>query len=188
MRQVAGYTKENKNKQNNLSFVEPIKCGFMCECGWEWYPWYLTEVSIHRYGRKGGSSNHPEEFRWDGGGYSESTTVGKEKSEHMRDLRSLITQNLELIECKRSGFPRWLSGKESARQAGDMSSIPGLGRSRRSPGEENGNPLQYSCLENLMDRGAWWATVHGVSKSQTGPRVWAWMPGKWGRGELWERR
>lgn len=38
MRQVAGYTKENKNKQNNLSFVELIKCGFMCECGWEWYP------------------------------------------------------------------------------------------------------------------------------------------------------
>ena len=115
MRQVAGYTKENENKQNNLSFVEPIKCGFMCECGWEWYPWYLTEVSTHHYGRKGGSSNHPEEFRWDGGGYSESTTVGKEKSEHMRDLRSLITQNLELIEGKRRGFPRWLSGKESAR-------------------------------------------------------------------------
>ena len=38
---------------------------------------------------------------------------------------------------------------------------------RRSPGEENDNPLQYSCLENPMDRGAWWATVHGVAKSQT---------------------
>ena len=46
----------------------------------------------------------------------------------------------------------------------DMSSIPGLGR---SPKEENGNPLQYSCLENPMDRGAWWATAHGVAKSQT---------------------
>ena len=46
----------------------------------------------------------------------------------------------------------------------DMGSIPGLGR---SPGEGNGNPLQYSCLENPMDRGAWWATVHRVAKSRT---------------------
>ena len=45
--------------------------------------------------------------------------------------------------------------------AGDMDLIPGLGR---SPGEGNGNPLQYSCLENPMDRGAWWAIVHGVAK------------------------
>ena len=54
-------------------------------------------------------------------------------------------------------------GNESACSAGDSGSIPGLGR---SPGEGNGNPLQYPCLENLMDRGAWWATVHGVSKSR----------------------
>ena len=47
---------------------------------------------------------------------------------------------------------------------GDMSSIPRLGR---SPGEANGNPLQYSCLENLLDRGGWQATVHGVTKSRT---------------------
>ena len=46
----------------------------------------------------------------------------------------------------------------------DMGLIPGLGR---SAGEGNGNPLQYSCLENLKDRGAWWATVHGVTRSQT---------------------
>ena len=52
----------------------------------------------------------------------------------------------------------------SACNAGDLGSIPGLGR---SPGEGNGNPLQYSCLENPMDGGAWWATVHGVAKSQT---------------------
>ena len=45
--------------------------------------------------------------------------------------------------------------------AGDLGSIPGL---ERSPGEGNGNPLQYSCLENSMDRGAWWATVHGITK------------------------
>ena len=54
--------------------------------------------------------------------------------------------------------------KASAYNARDMGSIPGSGR---SPGEGNGNPLQYSCLENHMDRGAWWATVHGVAKSQT---------------------
>ena len=47
---------------------------------------------------------------------------------------------------------------------GDPDSIPGSGR---SPGEGNGNPLQYSCLENPMDRGTWWATIHGVAKSQT---------------------
>ena len=47
---------------------------------------------------------------------------------------------------------------------GDLGSIPGLGR---SPGEGNGNPPQCSCLRNLMDRGAWWATVHGVTKSWT---------------------
>ena len=52
---------------------------------------------------------------------------------------------------------------ESTCNAGDTGSIPGLGR---SPGEGNGDPLQYSCLKSPMDRGAWWATVHGVSKSQ----------------------
>ena len=57
------------------------------------------------------------------------------------------------------GFPGGLDGKESAYNSGDLSSISGLGR---SSGEENGNPLQYSCLENTMDREAWQATVHGV--------------------------
>ena len=62
------------------------------------------------------------------------------------------------------GFPGSSDGKVSAYNAGDPGSIPG---SERSPGEGNGNPLQYSCLENPMDRGAWEATVHGVTKSQT---------------------
>ena len=65
------------------------------------------------------------------------------------------------------GLLRWLSGKESAtnaEDAGDAGSIPALGR---SPGEVNGNPLQYSCLENPVDRGAWWATVWRVAKSWT---------------------
>ena len=62
------------------------------------------------------------------------------------------------------GFPCSLVGKESACNAGDLGLIPGLGR---LPGEGNGNPLWYSCLENLMDRGAWQAAVHGVAKSWT---------------------
>ena len=59
-------------------------------------------------------------------------------------------------------FPCSSVGKESAYNSGDPSSIPGLGR---SPGEGNGNPLQYSCLENPMDKGAWWATVHAVPRA-----------------------
>ena len=62
------------------------------------------------------------------------------------------------------GFPGGSEGKESACNVGDLGSIHGL---RRSPGEGNGNPLQYSCLENPIDRGAWQVTVHGVTKSQT---------------------
>ena len=61
-------------------------------------------------------------------------------------------------------FPGGSDSTESACNAGDLGSIPGSGR---SPGEGNGNPLQYSCQGNSMDRGAWWATVHGVTKSQT---------------------
>ena len=65
------------------------------------------------------------------------------------------------------GLSGWLSGKESACQrsrSGDAASVPGSGR---SPGVGNSNPLQFSCLEHSMDRGAWRATVHGVAKSQT---------------------
>ena len=59
------------------------------------------------------------------------------------------------------GFPHSSVGKESACNVGDPGSIPGSGR---SPGEGNGNPLQYSFLENPMDRGAWQVTVHGVTR------------------------
>ena len=68
------------------------------------------------------------------------------------------------LSGKEAFYGRWLSGKESACNARDLGSIPGVGR---SPGGEHGNPLQYSCLENSMDKGAWWATVHGVTRSQT---------------------
>ena len=62
------------------------------------------------------------------------------------------------------GFPGGSDGKESACSVGDPGSVPGSGR---CPGEGNGYPLQYSCLENSMDRGAWQATVHGVTKIWT---------------------
>ena len=64
------------------------------------------------------------------------------------------------LESK-SGFPGGSDGKEFTCNAGDLGSIPGLGR---SPGEGKGYPLQYSGLENPMDRGAWWAMVHRVTK------------------------
>jgi len=59
------------------------------------------------------------------------------------------------------GFPDGSVSKESACNAGDAGLIPGLGR---SPGERNGNSLQYFCLGSPMNRGVWWATVHGVAK------------------------
>ena len=62
------------------------------------------------------------------------------------------------------GFPGGSEVKASACNAGDLGFIPGLGR---SPGEGNGNPVYYSCLENPMDGEAWWATVQGVAKSWT---------------------
>ena len=83
----------------------------------------------------------------------------------------------ELILCVSpsafQGFPDGATGKEStcnSGDTGDMDSIPG---SRRSPGVGNGNPLKYSCLGNPMDRGTWWATVHGDVKSQTQLSNWA---------------
>ena len=67
------------------------------------------------------------------------------------------------------GFPGGIDSKESACNAGDLDSIP---QSGRSPGRGNDNPLQYSCLENPMNRGAWWATVRGVAKSWTQLSDW----------------
>ena len=79
----------------------------------------------------------------------------------------MTTQNTNCVDSMITttlGFPGGSEVKASACNAGDLGSIPGSGR---SPGEGNGNPLQYSCLENPMDGGAWWATVHGVAKSRT---------------------
>ena len=68
------------------------------------------------------------------------------------------------IQLSKLNLPGGSDDKESVCNAGDPGSIPRLGR---YPGEGNGNSLQYSCLENPVDRGAWWAKVHGVTKSRT---------------------
>ena len=70
------------------------------------------------------------------------------------------------------GFPDGSDGKESACNAEDPDSIPG---SERYPGEGNGNPFQYSCLEDSMNRGAWQATVHGVTESDTTEQLTLWF-------------
>ena len=70
------------------------------------------------------------------------------------------------------GLPRWLSGKESACNAGDTRVTGFILGSGRTTGGGHGNPLQYSCLENLMDRGDWWASVHRVTEIRI---QWKWM-------------
>ena len=78
--------------------------------------------------------------------------------------RYIITTNTYQGLYNAKSFPSGSNGKEPACKAGDPGSTPGWGR---APGEGNVYPLPYSCLENPMDRGAWWAIVHGVAKSRT---------------------
>ena len=66
-----------------------------------------------------------------------------------------------------TGLPKWCSGKESAYNAGDAGETGSIPESGISPGGGNGNPLQYSCLKNPMDRGAWWTTAQRVTESDT---------------------
>ena len=94
-----------------------------------------------------------------------------------KELSSLKRAPFLLSIQASHGFPCWLHSKESTCNAGavgDTGSSPG---SERAPGGEYGHPVQYSCLENPMDRGAWWATVHRVAKSQT------WL--KWLSTHIW---
>ena len=90
------------------------------------------------------------------------TLLTKRKSTVLKD--GLLGSYIWWIIMPLWGFPNDSSGKESTYNAGDTGSLLGSGK---SPGGGNGNPLQSSCLENSMDRGAWWATVQRVSKSQT---------------------
>ena len=79
----------------------------------------------------------------------------------------VIQENFNILLPGSLGFPDGSSSKESVCNAGDTGDVGLILGSGRSPGEGNGNTLQYSCLENPMDRGAWRAIVHGVAKSQT---------------------
>ena len=96
------------------------------------------------------------------------TTTTSEKDTQLihpeQRATSLVQSKSYLNPVTERVFPGGSVGKESACNAGELCSIPGLGR---SPGEGNGNPLQYSCPENSKERGAWRATAHGVAKSQT---------------------
>ena len=86
------------------------------------------------------------------------------KSSQAHSLARNGNQSFELLLYLKMGFPGNSDYKESVCNARDLDLIPGMGR---SPGEGNGNPLQYSCLENHMDRGVWRTTVHGAAESQT---------------------
>jgi len=89
----------------------------------------------------------------------------REPSEWEKIIPNETTDKILISKIyKQTDFPGGSDGKTSSYNAGDLGSIPGSGR---SSGEGNGNPLQYSCLENPMDGGACWATVHELAKSQT---------------------
>ena len=95
-----------------------------------------------------------------GSGPSAHRALRRTSERCLLSIMVLFYQRLTTV----TGFPGGSDSKASACSAGDLGSIPGLGR---SPGEGNGNPLRYSCLENSMDWGAWLAIVHGITKSQT---------------------
>ena len=101
-----------------------------------------------------------EKWKWSRSVVSDS--LRPHESQHARPpCRSVVSGSVALLK---EDFPGGSDGKATAYNAGDLGSIPGSGS---SPGDANGSPLQYSCLENLMDRGVWWATVHKVAQSQT---------------------
>ena len=94
-------------------------------------------------------------------------------------LQSISFFLIVFLSMLRKGYPGVSVVKNlptGARDARHTGLIPGSGR---SPGEGNGNPLQYSCLENFTDKGAWWATVHGVAKSQSWLSNWAYIKKAW---------
>ena len=127
----------------------------------------LTEVSrdAQRHGHLPGRlppCRRPLMTRWTGG---KSAAVRRTETWAACPPRSSSPTDTRKGSSTKD-FPGGSDGKASAYNAGDLGSIPGSGR---SSGGGNGNPLQYSCLENPMDGGAWWATVCGVTKSRTGP-------------------
>ena len=126
----------------------------------KWNVMKLLQLKTHVAELKG-SVERQSAFLWDfirnGGKYRILVPMEGGDMDNASD-RNIYPVSLLLLGAS---LPRWLSGKESACNAGDAGSIPGLGR---SPREGNGNLFQYSCLHNSMDRGAWRATVHGGHK------------------------
>ena len=104
------------------------------------------------------SSYNPEHC-WKQGSNQLAITI---LSQRVQSGKETLKTNKQTNNLTKRGFPGSSASKESACNARDPGSIPGWGR---SPGEGNGHPHQYSCLENSMDRGAWWATVHGIVES-----------------------
>ena len=99
-----------------------------------------------------------------GEGMNKQVTEDLEGSESILMIPLMVDVITTFVKTQgKQGLPWWLSGKESTSNAGDRS----IRESGRFPGEGNDNPLQYSCLRNPMDRGAWGATVHSVEKRQT---------------------
>ena len=134
----------------------------------------MQEMQVPSPGREDplekGMAAHSRMLAWEippagePGGLHAAHGVAMSQARRHTSLTWLTESSRKYIPPPDVGFPAGSGSKVSACSEGDLGSIPGLGR---SPGEGNGNPLQYSCLENPMDRGAWWATVPGVTESPT---------------------
>ena len=92
------------------------------------------------------------------------STIHNSHGSNLNVLNRGMDKDIQWTVNHKLGFPGGLYGKESACSVGDLGLIPGLGS---FPGEGDGNPLQFSCLDNSMDIGAWWDTVYGMTKSWT---------------------
>ena len=121
-----------------------------------WMACFTPHHHHHPQKKEGKETGRRKEERKGNKGREEKEDKEEEKNRERKRKGGVVI-------CQQWGFPHRSVGKESACSAGDPGSIPGLGR---SPGEGNGNPLHYPCLENPMERGAWWTAVHGVAKSQ----------------------
>ena len=104
-------------------------------------------------------------------GVTQSWTLLKRLSSSSREswiyIPTLLFTSCMILDFPILGFPGGTSSKEPVCYGGEERDAGSITRSGRSPGGSHGNPIQYSCLENPTDKGAWWATVHGVTKSQT---------------------
>ena len=124
--------------------------------------WPVWGLQLSGHGHRAPSQSHLQSDSWTG------SWLGGSSFSNKRMFSIYIIWNKGGMSPK---LPRWALGKNLPANTGAASSISGLGR---SPGGRNGNPLQYSCLRNPMDRGAWWSAFQRVSKSQTKLATHAW--------------